>query len=530
MKGDHCSRWGVVPCMAQELSLQVEALEREWLSAPEEDEDEYDSEEVIYSVGRLDMAALSSVITSGVGNSGALASVRGATERETAFRYRSSSDATATQPAPASDLPVSKLAPLTGKVSEAATEAGLPTSWEPALRNWRAVQAGQAPTAPGAWRGCRKGPACNRESRHRGVCNTRASPPSLAWFSDHQLAAAGISAQELALLAAAKQEEQAEEPTAARSPFSGGGGGGASPTDADGGALQAAGRVAAVVQREVAFPLFEADDSDGSEYTGQAPLLGAADSDIHFEEGGLEGVAGVLAVGALSQPRAAHTPLGIHALRARFSDDVSSVRTQAYSLTSTPTFPPHAAPVPLSPAPGAALASAGAVPPVGEAPTRNSRRLQAKASSRARRSPSPEGDDALPAVRTSRRLAAAPGEGAASRASSPVSPVLAPATTATAAAAAGPQEAQAAAAAGGAGTTEMSFPRPRIVLGNRNRKRGANGTLKSTFSSIAPAAPGQHCMHCGTNVTPVWRAGPDGPKTLCNACGVRWMKVKPRRL
>ena len=25
-------------------------------------------------------------------------------------------------------------------------------------------------------------------------------------------------------------------------------------------------------------------------------------------------------------------------------------------------------------------------------------------------------------------------------------------------------------------------------------------------------------------VTPVWRAGPYGPKTLCNACGVRYMK------
>lgn len=25
--------------------------------------------------------------------------------------------------------------------------------------------------------------------------------------------------------------------------------------------------------------------------------------------------------------------------------------------------------------------------------------------------------------------------------------------------------------------------------------------------------------------TPVWRAGPHGPKTLCNACGVRYMKV-----
>jgi len=30
-------------------------------------------------------------------------------------------------------------------------------------------------------------------------------------------------------------------------------------------------------------------------------------------------------------------------------------------------------------------------------------------------------------------------------------------------------------------------------------------------------------------VTPVWRAGPEGPKTLCNACGVRYMKVAKKK-
>jgi DNA-directed RNA polymerase subunit RPC12/RpoP len=29
------------------------------------------------------------------------------------------------------------------------------------------------------------------------------------------------------------------------------------------------------------------------------------------------------------------------------------------------------------------------------------------------------------------------------------------------------------------------------------------------------------CMHCSTLVSPEWRKGPDGPKTLCNACGCR---------
>lgn len=32
------------------------------------------------------------------------------------------------------------------------------------------------------------------------------------------------------------------------------------------------------------------------------------------------------------------------------------------------------------------------------------------------------------------------------------------------------------------------------------------------------------CLHCGTIKTPQWRMGPEGKKTLCNACGVRFMK------
>ncbi|TFK30049.1 GATA-domain-containing protein [Coprinopsis marcescibilis] len=32
------------------------------------------------------------------------------------------------------------------------------------------------------------------------------------------------------------------------------------------------------------------------------------------------------------------------------------------------------------------------------------------------------------------------------------------------------------------------------------------------------------CVKCGKTDSPEWRKGPQGPKTLCNACGLRWAK------
>ncbi|KXG53149.1 PAS fold-3 [Penicillium griseofulvum] len=40
----------------------------------------------------------------------------------------------------------------------------------------------------------------------------------------------------------------------------------------------------------------------------------------------------------------------------------------------------------------------------------------------------------------------------------------------------------------------------------------------------------QHiCSDCGTADSPEWRKGPLGPKTLCNACGLRWSKKEKKR-
>ncbi|EIE24599.1 hypothetical protein COCSUDRAFT_46871 [Coccomyxa subellipsoidea C-169] len=45
---------------------------------------------------------------------------------------------------------------------------------------------------------------------------------------------------------------------------------------------------------------------------------------------------------------------------------------------------------------------------------------------------------------------------------------------------------------------------------------------------IGLGAGGKTCSQCGTNRTPQWREGPEGPKTLCNACGVK--RVRQMRM
>ncbi|XP_031118246.1 GATA transcription factor 9-like [Ipomoea triloba] len=41
-------------------------------------------------------------------------------------------------------------------------------------------------------------------------------------------------------------------------------------------------------------------------------------------------------------------------------------------------------------------------------------------------------------------------------------------------------------------------------------------------AAVGSNGEGRKCLHCATDKTPQWRTGPMGPKTLCNACGVRY--------
>ncbi|KAL3500602.1 hypothetical protein ACH5RR_039695 [Cinchona calisaya] len=46
-------------------------------------------------------------------------------------------------------------------------------------------------------------------------------------------------------------------------------------------------------------------------------------------------------------------------------------------------------------------------------------------------------------------------------------------------------------------------------------------TTPNTGKKTVANGDGRKCLHCATDKTPQWRTGPMGPKTLCNACGVR---------
>lgn len=65
---------------------------------------------------------------------------------------------------------------------------------------------------------------------------------------------------------------------------------------------------------------------------------------------------------------------------------------------------------------------------------------------------------------------------------------------------------------------------PKLASGEHKKKK----KIKVSFSSSGqdqnalPSQAVRKCLHCEITKTPQWRAGPMGPKTLCNACGVRY--------
>ncbi|KAF5447415.1 hypothetical protein F2P56_011205 [Juglans regia] len=70
-------------------------------------------------------------------------------------------------------------------------------------------------------------------------------------------------------------------------------------------------------------------------------------------------------------------------------------------------------------------------------------------------------------------------------------------------------------------TETVSNPSKRKLRKKKNLTVLSGATETMDHSSQGPVAT-RKCMHCEVTKTPQWREGPMGPKTLCNACGVRY--------
>ncbi|KAL2504359.1 GATA transcription factor 18 [Abeliophyllum distichum] len=70
----------------------------------------------------------------------------------------------------------------------------------------------------------------------------------------------------------------------------------------------------------------------------------------------------------------------------------------------------------------------------------------------------------------------------------------------------------------------MASPPQPPSSANRNHRGGSNRNVNSGGDPLLA----RRCANCDTTSTPLWRNGPRGPKSLCNACGIRFKKEERR--
>ncbi|PON96036.1 GATA transcription factor [Trema orientale] len=70
-------------------------------------------------------------------------------------------------------------------------------------------------------------------------------------------------------------------------------------------------------------------------------------------------------------------------------------------------------------------------------------------------------------------------------------------------------------------------------MSNNNPQTGSTATTLITDHNSEPhnaistsITTVRVCSDCNTTSTPLWRSGPRGPKSLCNACGIRQRKAR----
>lgn len=64
-------------------------------------------------------------------------------------------------------------------------------------------------------------------------------------------------------------------------------------------------------------------------------------------------------------------------------------------------------------------------------------------------------------------------------------------------------------------------PRTTTAVTRENRDNTINENGYGNYNGLIRV-----CSNCNTTKTPLWRSGPRGPKSLCNACGIRQRKAR----
>jgi hypothetical protein len=75
--------------------------------------------------------------------------------------------------------------------------------------------------------------------------------------------------------------------------------------------------------------------------------------------------------------------------------------------------------------------------------------------------------------------------------------------------------------------------KPAFGISEGKKRRGVSQAahVHSRINANAQqrAAPPGRCHSCNRIDTPEWRRGPDGARTLCNACGLHYAKLERKR-
>ncbi|EPQ52789.1 hypothetical protein GLOTRDRAFT_140412 [Gloeophyllum trabeum ATCC 11539] len=81
----------------------------------------------------------------------------------------------------------------------------------------------------------------------------------------------------------------------------------------------------------------------------------------------------------------------------------------------------------------------------------------------------------------------------------------------------------------GSTTAEQDMELIRTKRATSSAGSGMPGQGKSKYRKRSRATPPGKCHSCNIRETPEWRRGPDGARTLCNACGLHYAKLMRKR-